>query len=108
MSIKIFGYTVPPIAIVIIVLLLFTTPAQKESLWDAAKQICNLQDTVTVTITDSFIATGDDEYTKEQLLKLKSIGKVSLNVAEHTKLIEDLYEKKKIKLNPGCIIVGVI
>ena len=108
MAVKIFGYAVPPILIVIVVLVVFTTLAQKDSLWDAAQQFCSIQDTLTITITDSFIATVDDEKTREQLLKLQAMGKVSLDVAENAELIEELYEKKKIKLNPGCIIVGVI
>jgi hypothetical protein len=72
------------------------------------KQICSLQDTLTVKLTDSFIATVNDKETREQLLKLKAMGEVSTSVAENAQLIEDLYEKKKIKLDPKCAIIGAI
>ena len=108
MALKIFGYTVPPALIVIVILFLFTTPSQKSSLLDSAKQICNLPNTITISLTDSFISTVKNPKTREQLLKLKSMGEISLNVAENVELLEDLYEKKKIRLSPGCVIVGAI
>ncbi len=73
-------------------------------MWDAAQQYCTMQDTLTVTITDSFIATVDDDKTREQLLKLQAMGKISLDISENAELVEDPYEKKKIKLNPRCIL----
>jgi hypothetical protein len=80
----------------------------EELLVDAAKQIFSLQDTLTVKLTDSFISTVNDKETREQLLKLKAMGEVSTSVAENAQLIEDLYEKKKIKLDPKCAIIGAI
>jgi hypothetical protein len=105
---RILGYSAPPAVIVIVVLLFATTPEQKSSLVDAAKQICSLQDTLTVKLTDSFISTVNDKETREQLLKLKAMGEVSTSVTENAQLIEDLYEKKKIKLDPKCAIIGAI
>ena len=96
-----------PVFVVGVILFLSTTPDQKKSFWDAAKQICNLQNTVVISVTDSFIASVNDEKAREQLLKLKSIGQVSLSVSEHAELLENLYEKKIIKLNQACVIVGV-
>jgi hypothetical protein len=104
---KILGYTIPPVVIAVILILLFTTPEQKSSLWDAAKQYCNLQDTLTVQLTDSFIETVDDKETREKLTEWRDKGQVSINVAENAKLLEDLYEKKKIKLDK-CAIIGAI
>lgn len=108
MALKIFGCTVFSILFLIVILLLFTTPSQKNSLLDSAKQICNLQNTIIITVTDSFILTVKDPETREQLLKLQKMGEISLNVVENVELLEDLYEKKKIRLNPSCIIVGAI
>ena len=105
---RILGYSIPGIVIVVIVILFVTTPQQKSSLWDSVKQICNLQDTITVELTDSFIATVDDKETREQLLRLKAMGEVSIDVAENAKMLEDLYEKKKIRLDPKCVIIGAI
>ncbi len=104
---KIFGI---PIGVIIVVLVLIfgTTPQQKSSLIDAVKQICSLRDTLTVELTDSFIATVDDKETREQLLKLKAMGEVSVDVAENVKLLEELHEKKKIRLDPRCVIIGAI
>jgi hypothetical protein len=104
---KIFGIPIGAI-IVALVLIFGTTPEQKSSLIDAAKQICSLQDTLTVQLSDSFIAKVDDEETRKQLMKLKEMGEVSINVAENAELLEDLYEKKKIRLDPKCVIIGAI
>jgi len=107
MAYKIFGIPIGFI-IVALVFIFYTTPQQKSSLIDTAKQICGLQDTITVQLTDSFIATVNDKETREQLLKLKAMGEVSTSVTENAQLIEDLYEKKKIKLDPKCAIIGAI
>jgi hypothetical protein len=107
MAYKIFGIPIGVI-IVALVLIFYTTPQQKSSLIDAAKQICGLQDTITVQLTDSFIASIDEKETREQLQKLKDIGQVSINAAENAQLVEDLYKKKKIRLDPKCIIIGAI
>lgn len=108
MALKIFGISIPTIVVVALVVFFMTTPQQKSSLIDAAKQVCGLQDTLTIQLTDSFISNVDDKETREQLLKLKALGQVSINAAENAKLLEDLYEKKKIRLDPKCAIIGAI
>ena len=109
MILKIFGILFLVIILLGVAVYFFATDSQKTLLLDSFEDICERTNTINIFITDDYIEKEEDEITKQELLKLKSLGtisKTSEEDIENMELLEELHENKKIKY-VGCVVVGV-